>query len=100
MAVFIGNSKNSTAARVALKINYARLHIVNPAIKAQYPNSIYIMRHVVGIASSNLFVARTGVRGANDLVWVGNAANYAAKLCSLPSDYATRITREVYEKGR
>jgi class 3 adenylate cyclase len=97
MAVFIGDSKNSTAVRTALKINYARIYIVNPAIKAQYPQSDYELKHVVGIASSELFIARTGVRGANDLVWVGNAANYAAKLCSLSNTHATRITKEVYD---
>jgi class 3 adenylate cyclase len=44
-----------------------------------------------------LRVARTGVRGANDLVWVGWAANYAAKLTSLSADYPSRITGEVYD---
>ena len=34
---------------------------------------------------------------ANDLVWVGRAANYAAKLTSLPSTY-TYITESVYKK--
>jgi len=37
------------------------------------------------------------VRGANDLVWVGRAANYAAKLSSLPDAFATYITKEVYD---
>jgi class 3 adenylate cyclase len=55
------------------------------------------MKHVVGVDTSNLFVAKTGVRGANDLVWVGRAANYAAKLSSLPSSHATYITKEVYD---
>lgn len=34
MAVFIGETKNTPAARAALKINYARGNIINPAIKA------------------------------------------------------------------
>ena len=33
----------------------------------------------LGIDTSKLFVARTGIRKSNDLVWVGRAANYAAK---------------------
>ena len=97
MAVFIGDLKNTSAARTALKINYALIHIVNSAIKAQYTDSTYELKHVVGVASSKLFVARTGIRGSNDLVWIGQAANYAARLCSLPSTYATRITKEVYD---
>ena len=47
--------------------------------------------------TSDLFVARTGIRGANDLVWVGRAANYAAKL-SDRSGADTQITEEVYNQ--
>ena len=96
MAVFIGQAKNSTAARTALKVNSAVQEIINPAIHSQYPSAGYSVKHVVGIDTSDLFVARTGVRGANDLVWVGRAANYAAKL-SARSGPATQITSEVYE---
>jgi uridylate cyclase len=56
-----------------------------------------VLKHIVGIDTSSLFVAKTGVRGANDLVWVGHAANYAAKLSSLPDGYQTYITKEVYD---
>ena len=80
MAVYIGDRKNTDAARTALKINYAVREIINPAIRDQYPNDRYAVSHVVGIDTSKLFVARIGVRGDNDLVWVGRAANYAAKL--------------------
>jgi class 3 adenylate cyclase len=62
-----------------------------------YKDSIYTLKHVVGIDTSELFVAKTGVRGANDLVWVGRAANYAAKLAALPHSYQTYITKEVYD---
>ena len=97
MAVYLGNSKNSDAASTALKINYSVIHIIGPAIKDQYPHTSYTVRHVVGIDTSNLFVARVGVRGDNDLVWVGRAANFAAKL----SDGAgppSQITGDVYNK--
>jgi hypothetical protein len=30
-------------------------------------------------------------------VWVGRAANYAAKLATLPEDYQTYITTDVYD---
>lgn len=97
MAVFIGDSKNSTAARTALKINYAVRNIINPAIKIQYKQSTYEVRQTVGIDTSELFVAQTGIRGSNDLVWVGRAANYAAKLTSEPPYTPTWITGDVYK---
>lgn len=98
MAVFLGNNKNTAAARAALQINYL-VREVNRLLKEQYPNTAFKLKHVVGVDTSKLFVARTGIRNANDLVWVGRAANYAAKLCALgDADYPTYITENVYSK--
>jgi class 3 adenylate cyclase len=98
MAVFIGDSKNTSAARTALTINYVVSEVINSAIKAQYPNESFKINQVVGIDTSPLFIVRTGIRGSNDLVWVGRAANYAAKLSnlSLPG-YSTLITQAVFD---
>ena len=98
MAVYIGDLKNSSAAESALKINYTVTKIINPLIKKHYPTTNYRVKQVVGIDSSELFIARTGIRGSNDLVWVGRSANYAAKLCSLSPEYPSRITETVYNK--
>ncbi|SEO46278.1 Adenylate and Guanylate cyclase catalytic domain-containing protein [Luteibacter sp. UNC138MFCol5.1] len=95
MAVFIGDQKNTNAVNAALEIRWAVLHIITPQMKRTYQTTDYVLRHVTGVDSSSLFVAKTGVRGANDLVWVGRAANHAAKLSSLPSDYIY-ITKAVY----
>ncbi|MDG2570880.1 adenylate/guanylate cyclase domain-containing protein, partial [Vibrio parahaemolyticus] len=98
MGVFIGDSKNSDAAKCALKINWAVKNIIEPAKKKQYPNTSYVMKHVVGIDTSKVVAARAGIRGANDLVWVGRSANYAAKLCAMSESYPTWITGRVYDK--
>jgi class 3 adenylate cyclase len=100
MAVFLGESKRSNATKCSLKINYAIRSIINPAIKNKYPDETYRISHVVGIDVSRLFVARTGIRGSNDLVWVGRAANYAAKLATIRDNgYTTWITADVYNKA-
>lgn len=98
MAVFIGKTKNTTAARTALKINRAVQTIINPALSKQYPKSSYNVRHHIGIDTSLLFVSRIGVRNDNDLVWVGRAANYAAKLCVIPEYNRVFITEEVFNR--
>ena len=96
MAVYIGNSKNTSAAKSALQINRV-VTDANASLKAQYPNTDFKIRHVVGIDTSSLFVAKTGIRKDNDLVWVGRAANRAAKLCTIREDYErSYITPEVY----
>ena len=99
MAVYLGETPNTNAARTALKINYVVKSIINPAITAQYGTTIaYTVKQVVGVDRSSLWVARTGVRGDNDLVWVGRAANYAAKLTEIANDDASFITGEVFDR--
>jgi class 3 adenylate cyclase len=83
--------------RSAFKINGAVWDVIKPALRAQYPDSEYDLRHVIGVDTSSLFVSRIGVRNDNDLAWVGCAANYAAKLSSLSNDAAIRITNSVYD---
>ena len=97
MAVFIGDRKCSRAVRCGLQINWAVKNIINPVLKECYPKSDFQVRQVVGIDTGPLFAARIGIRGGNDLVWVGSAANYAAKLTSLSADYPTRITQRVFK---
>jgi class 3 adenylate cyclase len=99
MAVFIGNAKNTSAAKTALRINYAVAKIINPKLVEQYPSTkgSFEVKQAVGIDTGKLLVARTGIRGSNDLVWVGRAANYAAKLCDMRQGiYASFITSDVY----
>jgi class 3 adenylate cyclase len=97
MAVFLDESKKDSAVRSAMKINYAVQEIINPLLKNQYRNTTYQLKQVVGIDTSELFVARIGVRNDNDLVWVGRAANYAAKLCNMNGEYSTYITGKVFD---
>ena len=98
MAIFIGGSKNTNAVKAGLRINWAVHNIINPALKLQYPDVMYQVRSVVGIDTSKLFVTRTGVRGSNDLVWVGSAANHAAKLTAIPVEGPTWITEAVFNR--
>lgn len=97
MAVFINNNKNTSAAAAALKINWIIDEVVQKEFSAFYKDSTYKFKYCVGVDTSELFVAKTGVRGANDLVWVGNAANIAAKISSLRgTGYKAVITESVY----
>jgi class 3 adenylate cyclase len=97
MAVFLGDNKNTSAVRAAMKIRWASLNIINPAKTNQYSDDTYPVKQAIGIDTSSLFVANTGVRGAKDLVWVGRAANHAAKLASLPEGHIY-ISEDVYKR--
>lgn len=98
MAVFIGETMCTNAVRAALRIKGAVLAIVQPALKAQYPQTNYVLKHVIGVDTSKLLASRIGVRDDNDLVWVGRAANYAAKLTTLSDEFSIWITGAVYDR--
>lgn len=91
MAVYIGVDRFDRAVRSAQKINWAVMNIVRPKVRDKYPMFAYEMRHVCGIDESILLAAKTGARNDNDLVWVGPAANYAAKLAAMDDAYSTYI---------
>ncbi|HET7150651.1 MAG TPA: hypothetical protein VFI60_04520 [Candidatus Acidoferrum sp.] len=101
MGVFIGNSKNTSAAKCALNINYAFLNIIKPKLEAKYnvfANGTYKLAHCTGIDTSEVLVVRSGIRNYNDLIWVGRSPNIAAKLSAVPSaPYFSFVTDTVYD---
>ena len=96
MGIFVSTSQTNDAVSCALEINYAIKNIVQAEIAKGW-NTDFKIRHVVGIDTSEIYAARTGVRGDNDIVWIGNAANLAAKLTALSADQPTWITKRVFD---
>lgn len=97
MAVYLGDAKETAAMKSALQINYAVVKIINVKLREEHPQSAFVVRQAVGVDTGDLLVARTGIRGSNDLVWVGPAANIAAKLCGLrEGNYASWVTAAVH----
>lgn len=97
MAVFDGGSKNTNAAKCALKINYAVKKIITPRIQAAYPKqSSFVLKHCTGIDRSPILITRSGIRNNNDLVWIGQAPNYAAKLSDQRTSASSYMTADVY----
>ena len=97
MAVYTGRRTVERAVKSALKLYYVVQELINPAVQELTSGTRFAMRQSVGVDTSELLVAKTGIRTANDLVWVGRAANYAAKLSSRRAP-ATHITAEVYDQ--
>jgi len=99
MAVFLGADQCKAAARAALKINWAVKMVVQPQLDERYKAyARYEIRHTVGIDVSEIRCAQAGTRGDTDLVWVGRAANHAAKLTTRDSAYSTWVTQAVFDK--
>ncbi len=104
MGVFIGNVKNTSAAKAALNINYLVNEIIRPKFESKYDafnNGTFSIGHSVGIDVSDLLVTRAGIANNNDLIWVGSAPNVAAKLSSIRVCVrATQVNRAVSGGGR
>jgi len=101
MGIFIGDNKNTSAAKSALKINYAVRKILVPKIENKYDSiktSPFKLRHCTGIDTSELLTIRSGIRNNNDLVWIGRAPNVAAKLSDIRDyPYCSYVTSSVYD---
>jgi adenylate cyclase len=101
MGIFIGTSKNTSATKCALNINYAFTEIIKPKLKVKYEifrSGSYDLSFCTGVDVSPILSVRSGIRNSNDLIWVGKAPNIAAKLSGIrDSPYNTYITKEVYD---
>jgi len=86
MGVFLGKRKCSRAAICGLQINWAVNEILDPKLNSYFKTlreSELEISHCVGVDTGNVLAVRGGVRGSNDLVWVGRAPNLAAKLSDI-----------------
>lgn len=100
MAIFMGDEQVENAVTAALQINWAVQEIINPTFTAVYQGQHRELRHNIGIDKSKILAAKVGVRVDNDIVWVGPAANYAAKLTSfenMDSKYQIRISEQAIQ---
>jgi class 3 adenylate cyclase len=99
MAVFIGEFNTRTRQRPRSEV-MEQLSTSSTRRSPGNTHSDYQLRQVIGIDTRPLFIARIGVRNDNDLVWVGRAAHYAAKLSSIDECNTVFITSEVFNKLR
>ncbi|RCW24681.1 class 3 adenylate cyclase [Ciceribacter lividus] len=102
MGVFIGDSKNSNASICGREIHWSVRKIIQPAATKQFKsisdNGIEI-RNCSGIDVGNVRAVRSGVRNSNDLIWIGKAASFSAKLSDVRDGaYCTYISSRTYNK--
>ena len=99
MGVFYGDSKNSSAAKCALQVKWA-VDKIREKFEANYESvrsASFQIRHGVGVDTGTVLAVRGGVRGTNDLIWIGRAPNLAAKMSDLRQQpYSSFITAAVF----
>lgn len=102
MAIFKGDSPNTSAARCAREIDWMVEKVLNPKANEKFEsvqkNSIHI-KHCVGIDTGTAVAVRAGIRNNNDLIWIGRAPSFAAKLSDVREyPYSVYITKACYDK--
>lgn len=102
LGVFVGDSKNSQAAKCALNIEYVVGKIIKPKFESKYSsiseNGIDISQGT-GVDTGSVLVVRAGARGNNDLISIGRAPNLAAKMSELRTgNYSSYISASVYNR--
>ncbi|MEM9357728.1 MAG: adenylate/guanylate cyclase domain-containing protein [Pseudomonadota bacterium] len=102
MGVFIGHSKNSNASICGREIHWAVRKIIHPAAEKQFKsirdNEVEI-RHGVGIDVGEVRAVRSGIRNSNDLIWIGKAASFSAKLSDVrDTGYHTYISSRTFNR--
>ena len=91
MAVFVGNGKNTSAAKTALQIKWAIGNILNPSLGTNIVCGS-------GIDTGKILVTKVGKgrdKNTNDLVWIGQADNYASHLAN-EANSSTIISTNTY----
>ncbi|OIO17018.1 hypothetical protein AUJ29_02020 [Candidatus Kuenenbacteria bacterium CG1_02_38_13] len=106
LVVFIGDNKRTNVAKAALQMSWFAQKVLKPKLDAVFQNNQSLQGQGIefdfgiGIDVGKVLVVRGGIRGENnnDLVWVGNATNYAVKLSGLSKDgYHIYISEDVYK---
>ncbi len=105
MVVFAGTDRANNAVRAAMEMSWFIQDILKPKVdgymKANRELSNIGLSFGIGVDMGTVLVVRGGFKGENnnDLVWVGNATNYAVKLSNVTSSNAghVRVMESVYK---
>lgn len=104
LMAFSGELKRSNAVKASMQMAWYCKNILKPKIESYFSNNNQLkdinFDFGIGVDVGKVLVVRGGIRGENnnDLVWVGNATNYAVKLSSLSKDgYHIYISEDVYK---
>lgn len=104
LIAFNGDLKRTNAVKASMQMAWYCKNILKPRLDSYFSNNSQLkdinFDFGIGVDVGKILVVRGGIRGENnnDLVWVGNATNYAVKLSSLSKeDYHIYISEDVYK---
>jgi adenylate cyclase len=105
LALFTGDSRSSNAVKAAMQVKWFVQEVLSPQFRRYFANNMSAIGSALdfnigaGLDEGTIFAVRVGIKGTNDVAWVGRCSNTAAKLSSVTKPpRAIAITRAVYER--
>ena len=102
LVVFAGGERCEQAVTAAMQMSYFVQKVLRPKVNSYMINNRQLsnmsLSFGIGIDTGRVLIVKGGVQGQNnnDLVWVGNATNYAVKLSNIKQNGQIRIMPSVH----
>lgn len=101
LALFMGERRTTPAVRSAMEIKWLLENVLQPRFESYFKSNTSAaglkFDFGCGIDDSSIFAINVGIRGTNDITWVGRAPNTAAKLANIAaSPDRILITSDAY----
>lgn len=107
LAVFMGGGRSNNAVKAAMQTKWFVEEVLRSQFNKYFSNNQAAVGKALdfsigaGLDEGTIFAVRVGVKGTNDVAWVGRCTNTSAKLAnSTSSPRSIAITREVYSRLR
>lgn len=105
LALFVGDFRSSNAAKAAMQVVWFVRNILRPRLERYFNSNRAALGQDLGFSigcgldDGDIYAVRIGIRGTNDVAWVGRCTNTAAKLSNvLTEPHQIAVTREVYSR--
>lgn len=105
LALFVGDSQSNNAVKAAMQVRWYVEHVLWPKFNGYFAANAAARGGRLdfsigaGLDYGDIYAVRIGIRGTNDVAWVGRCTNTAAKLSNtLHHPRSVGVTRAVYKR--
>lgn len=104
LAFFMGDRRSTNATTAAMQVRWFVDEVLRPQFRTYFEKNAKALGNALdfsigcGLDDGDIFAVRVGIKGTNDVAWVGRPTNTAAKLASFPEPNRVRVTRAVYQR--
>lgn len=105
LAIFVGDLRSSNAVKAAMQVEYFVKMTLRPKFERYFGSNETALGQALdfdvgcGLDDGEIFAVRVGIRGTNDVAWVGRCTNTSSKLASsVSTPHNIAVTAEVYSR--